>query len=190
MKTAITPNEMLKLLETAKAKSTRDWAMILIAFRHGLRASEVINLTLDDLKSNVLTVHRLKGSKTTSQPLMPHRGKPLLDEVKAMKTWLAERPTHSGSVLFPSNLGGAMDRSTFYRLFRTYATEAGLPPEKAHPHCLKHSCATNLIRSGVDLAFVKQHLGHSAIASTMQYLDLNDTEAAEKAQDAFMKAFD
>src|SRR5216683_1935083 len=81
--TILTPQEMLDLLKAARARSVRDWAMILLAYRHGLRASEVCGLKLADvdLKSGSISIHRLKGSMQTVQPLYPHRGQPLLDEM-------------------------------------------------------------------------------------------------------------
>src|ERR1700688_5059853 len=79
----LSPEEVLAVLNAARAHSVRDWAMVLVAYRHGLRASEVCGLKLSDmnLKDQTIRVARLKGSMLTTQPLMPHRGQPLLDEV-------------------------------------------------------------------------------------------------------------
>lgn len=58
------PAEVLSVLKAAKAKGSREWAMVLVAYKHGLRASEVCNLRLDDvdLKNGSIVVERLKGS--------------------------------------------------------------------------------------------------------------------------------
>jgi hypothetical protein len=72
-----------------------------------------------------LTIRRLKGSKVTVHQLVPHKGQPLLDEVKAVKLWLAERPTDCGDAVFPSNKGGCMSATQFYRIYRAIAEEAG-----------------------------------------------------------------
>jgi integrase len=65
------PEETLAVLRVAKERSVRDWAMILLAYRHGLRASEVCGLRLTnvDLKDGAISIQRLKGSMRTVQPL-------------------------------------------------------------------------------------------------------------------------
>src|SRR5688572_25300584 len=88
------PSELLAVLKVARARSTRSWAMILIAYKHGLRASELCNLTLGDinLKDGSIAITRLKGSLRTTQAVTGHRGQPLLDEQKALHEWLRQRP--------------------------------------------------------------------------------------------------
>jgi integrase len=84
-----TPEEMLRVLKVARQRSTRDWAMILLAYRHGMRASEVCGLEMRDLdmRNGCITIRRLKGSLTSIQPLYQHRGMPLLDEIVALRAW-------------------------------------------------------------------------------------------------------
>ena len=88
--TFLTPEETLTLLKAAREHSIRAWAMILLSYRHGTRASEVCGLRLADvdLKAGSITIRRLKGSLQTTQPLFPHRGQPLLDECAALRAWL------------------------------------------------------------------------------------------------------
>src|SRR4051812_5998223 len=90
---SLEPREVLSLLKAAKASSARTWAMVLLAYRHGLRTSEVCNLTLSDidLKNGSIVVARLKGSLRTTQALSGHRGEPLLDEIRALRRWLCQR---------------------------------------------------------------------------------------------------
>jgi integrase len=78
---ALTPEEIQKVLRVA-SESKRNLAMILLAYRHGMRASEVCELRLADLdlKNGQITIRRLKGSLTTTQPLSDHPGQPLLSE--------------------------------------------------------------------------------------------------------------
>jgi integrase len=89
----LSPAELLAVLKIARAKSTRDWCMILLAYRHGMRASEVCGLKLSDvsLKDQTIRVARLKGSMLTVQSLFGHRGVPLLDELAALRAWLRVR---------------------------------------------------------------------------------------------------
>jgi integrase len=94
----LSENELLCVLRTAKSKAIRDWAMILTTYSHGLRAAETCGLKICDLdlRGGVLSIHRLKGSLFTIQGLERHRGIPLLDEVRALREWLAVRPTDCG----------------------------------------------------------------------------------------------
>jgi integrase len=187
----LSPEETLAVLRKAKERGIRDWAMILLAYRHGLRASEVCGLRLADvdLKNGALSIQRLKGSMKTVQPLYAHRGQPLLDEVIALRAWLKVRPVDGSDYLFTSQKGGRLDRTQLFRTFQTVAEAAGLPAEKRHPHVLKHSLASHLVDGNVNLALVKQALGHRSISSTMVYVGTTDAQAAEAAAEAMMAMF-
>src|SRR6202140_2623943 len=150
----LTPQEMLELLKAAKKRSTRDWAMILLAYRHGLRASEVCGLKFTDvdLKTGSISIQRLKGSLHTIQPLYQHRGQPLLDEMAAVRAWLRKRVADGSDYLFTSQKGGRLSRIQFFRNFQKVAEEAGLSAEKRHPHVLKHSLASHLVVGNANLA--------------------------------------
>ena len=139
----LTPNQLIKVLKTARAHSVRNWTMHnLTAFTHGLRATEVCKRKMSDLKDGHGRIKRSKGQqRETTHQLVPHRGLSSLDEVKAVKAWLAERPTDAGDALFPSNKGGCMSATQFYRIYRAVAEECGLPASKQHPHVLKHTIA-------------------------------------------------
>jgi len=131
----------------------------------------------------------LKGSHATTQQLMPHRGQPLLDELQALRAWLKERPVDAGDAMFVSQKGGHLSATQFFRIFRDIAKAAGLPSHKQHPHVLKHSIASHLVRANVNLAKVKAHLGHAAISSTMKYVRVSDQEASRDAHAALMRLF-
>ena len=185
------PAEVLAVLRAAKAKGAREFAMILVAYRHGMRASEVCNLRLDDvdLKNGHIVVTRLKGSLRTTQAVTEHRGEPLLNEVRALREWLRQRPNDGSDVLFVSQKGGRLDRSQFFRLFRSAAEVAGLSSEKRHPHVLKHSLASHLVAANVNLALVKQQLGHKSIGSTMRYVSTSDRQASTATTSALMQIY-
>jgi integrase len=187
----LSPTETLAVLRAARERCVRDWTMVLVTYRHGLRASEVCDLKLADadLKAGSLNVRRLKGSLSQVQPLYQHRGQPLLDELKAVREWHRERKADGSDYLFTSQKGGRLDRTQFFRIYRACAEAAGLPPEKRHPHVLKHSLASHLVAGNVNLALVKQALGHRSINSTMQYVGTSDGQAAEAAQAALMRLY-
>jgi integrase/recombinase XerD len=91
--------------------------------------------------------------------------------------------------LFTSQKGGKLDRTLFFRVFQMVAQLAGLPVDKRHPHVLKHSLASHLVAGNVNLALVRQALGHRSINSTMQYIGTSDGQAAEAAQAALMNLY-
>lgn len=188
---ALEPRELLALLKAAKAHSPRAHAMTLLAVRHGMRASEVCGLRLEhlNLREEWVRVVRLKNSLTTVQSLKRHAGQPLLDEVRVVKAWLRVRPDDGSGFVFTSSHGGRMHRSTFFRLWRRIAAEAGLRPELRHPHVGKHSLGTLLARANVGAFTIKQALGHRSISSTAVYTSVSDADADRAAAAAFMAAF-
>jgi type 1 fimbriae regulatory protein FimB len=187
---ALSRDEILKVLKAA-SDSPRDLAMILIAFRHGMRASEVCALELKDLdlKNQEITIRRLKGSLKTTQPIADLQGQPLLSERRVLRAWLAERGDHPSKYVFVSQKSGKVHRSQFYRIFSNAAEAAGLPADKRHPHCLKHSLAVTLVEANVNLAVVRVALGHKSIASTAVYAVPTDETAGKATLSAIASAF-
>lgn len=190
---ALTQNEILLVLKVAASESKRNHAMILLAFKHGLRASEVCSLKTSDvdLKNGTIVIRRLKGSLKSSQDLLDQPGQPLISEKKVTRAWLEERATYGdrSDYLFLSQKGGKMDRSAFYRAFQQIAKRAGLPAGKQHPHCLKHSLGYFLVEQGVSLPSIQQQLGHRSLASTGAYLKVTDAKANKDAARAFSNGF-
>lgn len=176
--TFMTYKELLAVLRIARQRRTRDWCMLLVAYRHGLRTTEVCGLKLSDLKDGVLSVQRLKGSRKTAQPLYPHGGEPLLDEVNALRQWLRERPDDGSGALFTSQKGGTLDRCQFFRIFQSVAKAAGLSADKRHPRVLKYSLASHLLAANADLTAVSEMLGHRCLSSTLQYVKAADEALA------------
>jgi len=185
------PAEVLAVLKAARVKCNREWAMIVVAYKHGLRASELCNLRLSDLdlKNGSIVIERRKGSLRTVQAVTEHRGEPLLNELKALREWLRERREDGSDFLFNSQKGGRLDRSQVFRLFQAIANQAGLPQGKRHPHVLKHSLASHLVSANVNLALVQRQLGHKAIGSTMRYVTTSDQQASKATANALMSTF-
>jgi site-specific recombinase XerD len=113
----------------------------------------------------------------------------VLNELKALREWLRQRRSDGSDFVFTSQKGGRLDRSQFFRLFRAIAIEAGMPTEKRHPHVLKHSLASHLVSANVNLALVKQQLGHKSIGSTIRYIATSDQQASKAATCALMKIY-
>jgi type 1 fimbriae regulatory protein FimB len=187
---ALMPEEVLKVLKVASSESKRNAAMILLAFKHGMRASEVCNLRLSDvdLKAGEIVIRRLKGSLKTTQPLVDFPGQPLLSEKRVLRVWLEER-RDSSDYVFVSQKGGKLDRSAFFRAFRAAARQVGLSADKCHPHSLKHALGFALVAANVNLAVVKQALGHRSIASTAVYTTPTDEQAGKAVTTALAGLF-
>jgi site-specific recombinase XerD len=168
--TFMTYTELLDVLKVARQRRTRDWCMLLLAYRHGLRTTEVCGLKLHDVQNGTLSVQRRKGSRRTVQPLCPHPNEPLLDEVVALRAWLRLRRDDGTEALFTSQKGGAMDRSQFFRIFQCVAKAAGLPSDKQHPRLLKYSLASHLLARNAGLNLVSEILGHRSLHSTRHYV--------------------
>ena len=175
----LTADEIRRLFAVLDTK--RDRALFLLAYRHGLRASEVglLHVTDVDLKRLRIMVHRLKGSLPGEHPLQP-------DEAKAIKAWVKARDTDS-PILFTSARNDPISRRGLDWLMKRYGKLAKLPADKQHFHVLKHSCATHLLDAGADIRFVQDWLGHSNIQNTIIYTYLTSTTRNEKARTFFRK---
>jgi integrase/recombinase XerD len=164
-------DEILRLLAAARAHSEFHFLMILVAFAHGLRASEVVNLKVDDVRDGILTVQRLKGSKKTVHSLLENP-EPLLNEKPALLEFI--RNQSGNQRIFPRT------RSTFWRIMQRHAKTAGLAPHQRHPHCLKHAICKQLIGL-IGIEQLQQYVGHQNLSSTACYLKETDQEASAAA---------
>lgn len=172
--TALTKEELTRLLKTAKQASERDWLMILVAFYHGMRASEVVRLTGNEIRDGYITINRLKGSLKTIQPLI-NSNDPLMNERESLEQ-LAR--SSGDQKLFP------ITRNWFWYLVKKHCTDANIPSHKCHTHILKHTCGMLAVKSGMGIEDLRQYLGHKSLSSTGAYLKVDDDEAAK----AFAKA--
>ena len=173
----LTQDELRRLFKVMKSK--RDKAIFLVAYRHGLRASEIGLLRRADVdtKQGRVSIHRLKGSISGVYPMQP-------DVLKAIRSYLRTRADES-PYLFLSNRQVPMSRYMLHHLMQTYGEVAGLPLEKRKFHCLKHSIATHLLDAGADLAFVKDWLGHANIQNTTIYARLTTATLDSTARKVF-----
>src|SRR5207248_1718006 len=160
-------------------RSKRDKAIFLVAYRHGLRASEIGLLQRADVdaKQGRISIHRLKGSISGVYPMQP-------DVLKAVRSYVRTRADES-PYLFVSNRNVPISRFMLHHLMQVYGEVAGLPVEKRKFHCLKHSIATHLLDAGADLAFVKDWLGHANIQNTTIYARLTTATLDAQARTIF-----
>jgi type 1 fimbriae regulatory protein FimB len=182
------PKELLAILKAARERSIRDWAILLVGYRHAMRAAELSQLRLSDvdLKTRTIRVRRVKGSMETLQPLEKRAGQPLLDEPKALRLWLEERKDDSDFV-FTSQKGGCLTTNAIWRLFQTCAVDAGI--EGRSVHSLKHSRVSHLLQGGSPISDVRQTAGHRSLSSTLRYVHSTDESAAQAARSAEAQVF-
>jgi site-specific recombinase XerD len=191
MKAYLSPSEVLSILKAARESSVRDWCMFLLTFRHALRSQEARQLKLSDVDLEGLSINigRVKGSRSSVQPLDRHRGEPALDEVVALRAWLKERVEDGSQILFPSQKGGMLTRMQLLRLFRKYAQAAGIAPGLAHPHALRHALCSMMAAQHADVYAIQQRAGHKNISNTMIYTHVSDRQASESCREALMGAY-
>jgi site-specific recombinase XerD len=175
----LTLDETKRLFSVIKNK--RDKALFLVAYRHGLRASEVGLLQVNDIdfKEMRIMIHRLKGSKSGRYPLQA-------DEARALKAYIKHRSNHSPT-LFTNNRGLPITRNGLLWLIKEYGKKAKIPEDKQYFHVLKHSIATHLLDAGAELRFVQDWLGHSNIQNTVIYTYLTTATREAKARGLFLK---
>jgi site-specific recombinase XerD len=173
-----------KVLHIAYRTNTAHHLMILLAAQHGMRISEVAGLTLADVKDNQIRVRRVKGSLTTLHPQMENENY-LFDERAAIQKWLQERPEDASKALFPSRNGGFLTPERVGDIITSYLVKAAVEAPLRHAHALKHACCSQLVRKGVGIEYVRTYVGHVDIKNTARYLNITDSEAAQKAQEAF-----
>ena len=138
--------------------------MILIAFRHGLRASETVDLRWDQVDFNraVLHVRRSKGGTPSVHPLCG-------SEMRALRR--LQREGTAGPFVFVSERGAPLTTAGFARMIERAASAAGLGL-KVHPHMLRHACGYALANKGHDTRALQAYLGHRNIQHTVRYTEL------------------
>lgn len=162
----------------------RDRTLLLVALQTGLRVSELIGLNVGDVvlvPESRAHVHCLgKGRKERATPL---RG----DSIKALTEWLRERGGALDDPLFVSNRQGRFSRDAIERIVRKYVQMAAevqlsLRDKRISPHTMRHSCAMELLRSGVGCTVIALWLGHEHVDTTRIYLHA-DMEIKKQAMD-------
>jgi len=166
-KNFLTEAEMKRFLEAARRgrHGVRDHLLMLMAYRHGLRVSELVDVRLKDLdlETGRLYVRRKKGSLSTHQPIEG-------DELRAIRAYLREREQRSDArspYLFLSERG-PMTRQAINYLAKEIGERAKLR-FRVHPHMLRHSTGYYLANQGHDTRLVQDYLGHKNIAHTVKY---------------------
>jgi type 1 fimbriae regulatory protein FimB/type 1 fimbriae regulatory protein FimE len=161
----LTAQEVESLIEAAGAnrQGHRDALMILLAFRHGLRASEVCDLRWEqvDFKAATLHVRRTKGGTPATHPLTGR-------ELRALRRH--QRPAPGGAFVFVSERGAPLSAPGFSRMVERWPNRK--PRDQGPcPHAAP-ACGFALANSGVDTRALQAYLGHANIQNTTRYTAL------------------
>jgi integrase len=160
----LTEREVDRLIEAAKQNRCghRDATAILVAYRHGLRASELVALRWDDvdLTTGRLHVRRAKGGDASVHPISA-------PESRALRKLLREAPT--SPYVFISERRAPLSAAGYQRMVARWPRNSTFP---VHSHMLRHACGFKLANDGHDTRAIQAYLGHRSIMSTVRYTAL------------------
>jgi integrase len=166
----LTPTEVEKLIKVAGTNrfGHRDATMVLIAFRHGLRAAELVDLKWDqvDFHHSRLHVNRVKEGLPSVHPITGR-------ELRELRRLQREQDPKS-SFVFTSMRGAPFSTAGFRKLVGRLGVAAGFD-YLVHPHMLRHACGYKLANDGVDTRSLQAYLGHKNIQNTERYTALSPT---------------
>jgi integrase len=164
----LTEAEIKRLIGAAKANrwGHRDSTMILTAYRHGLRVSELVDLQWSqiDFAHATLAVRRVKKGVPSTHPVR-------VDEMRALRRLQREQDPKS-VFIFTSERGSPFTVSGFARKIERAGEAAGFD-FKPHPHMLRHACGFALASNGHDTGALQAYLGHRNIHYTVRYTELS-----------------
>jgi integrase/recombinase XerD len=164
----LSPDEVVRFLEAVPSLKSR--AALTTAYAAGLRVSEVVGLKVGDIDSDrmLIQVRHGKGAKDRTVMLSAQ----LLDILRTY--WRLTRPT---DWLFPGREEGPINVTVLHAACRSAAKAAGLT-KKVSVHTLRHSFATHLLESGVDIRIIQVLLGHNSLSTTARYTQVATTTIA------------
>ena len=142
-------------------RHVRNAAMVEVLYVSGLRVAELAGLDVADvdLAESVIRVRAGKGRKDRVVPTGP-------TVIRAVEAWLARRGAEAGA-LFKNPRGGRLTVRGIYDVVRGSGARNGIAG--VHPHALRHSFATHLLRGGADIRSIQEMLGHASLSTTQRY---------------------
>ncbi|WP_322200261.1 tyrosine recombinase [Acutalibacter intestini] len=176
--------QLLSQPDITEPKGCRDKAMLELLYATGIRASELINLDINDinLRSGVLYCRGNKGVR--SIPVYPSAVVAVSDYIYRMRGLIAGA---DDGALFVNLNGGRLTRQGFWKIVKSYAVEAGIMKEIT-PHTIRHSFALHLLENGASVKDIQTMMGHADISSTQVYVQLLDNHVRQVYQDCHPKA--
>ena len=174
-------DKLLKQPDTVTPKGIRDTAMLELLYATGMRVSELLRLTVDDLNLEFGYVNCHDNGKERVIPIGNVSRKALMHYMESARPYFVKNENEKA--LFTNCSGKAMSRQGFWKVLKGYADEAGIQGDIT-PHTLRHSFAVHMLQNGADVKSVQEMMGHSDISTTQIYLGMN----MNKMRDVYMKA--
>lgn len=181
----ISPSQMKRLIEAPTPDNSelweRDRAILELMYAAGLRASEVGSVRLNQWFPTIQSLHVIgKGSKQRVVPVGTPAAHALARWLELVRPGIVQGDeVRAGHRLFVSKRGRPLERVAVWMLVKKYAAAAGL--HDVHPHVLRHSFATDLLRGGCDLRTVQEFLGHASVVTTQIYTHVDKSRLREVA---------
>lgn len=180
-------NEVNALLEQpgkGTPKEIRDKAMLELLYATGIRVSELIRLSMEDLNMQVGYITCRDGQKERMVPFGRNAKQAMVQYLDQGREALLKGK--ESEWLFTNCNGKAMSRQGFWKIIKCYGEKAGIQADIT-PHALRHSFAAHLIRGGADIQAVQAMLGHSDSATTQMYAAYSGGTVRETYRDALMR---
>ncbi len=186
----LSAEEIARLLESppsTSASGVRDRAILETMYSAGLRVSELVGLSIEDIDFSAGLVRvRGKGRKERLSPLGSYAQ-------KAIKKWLSKREPNPkatkehASAVFINSFGNRLTSRSVGRMLEKYLKQCGLD-QRTSPHTLRHSFATHLLDRGADIRSVQELLGHKSLITTQIYTHVSTERLREVYESAHPRA--
>ena len=184
MPRVLSVEEIDKLLdiELKDAYSYRNKAMLELMYSSGLRVSELLNLTINNIDFDMNLVRIFgKGSKERIVPIDDIATKYLFDYINIYRVTLLRNKV--SDLVFLNSRGNKLSRQGFFKILKEIAREKGIKKELS-PHTLRHSFATHLLNNGADLRSIQTMLGHENIETTQIYTHVSNNYVKKNYEEA------
>jgi len=168
----LTGQEVDRLLNSPNInapKGCRDKAMLEVLYATGIRVSELIDLNINDVNLNLGIINCTNNKSTRIIPMYPEALKALTNYIEQVRAAIVLEV--SEKALFINMNGKRLTRQGFWKIIKSYATQANIDADTT-PHTLRHSFAAHLLENGAQLKDIQEMLGHADISSTQVYAQI------------------
>lgn len=174
---------LLESIDRGNPKGRRDYAILLLASKRGLRASDIAGLKFEHIhwEQNLISFPQLKTKKVLTIPLLPEIGNAIIDYLKNGRP-ISNEPYCFLQLISPYKPinGGTVGNVTRYHLD---IAEINYANRKHGPHALRHSLAGNLLQEKIPIPIISEVLGHVNSESSLIYLRVDLTSLRQCALD-------
>lgn len=175
----LTNREVVRLLsqpDCSNYKGCRDKAMLELLYATGIKVSELIDLKLSDVNTQIGILHLHTDSSQRIVPIYPEAVKAISNYITNVRTVIV--PDKGEEMLFTNMNGQPLTRQGFWKIVKQYAAQAKIEKDIT-PHTLRHSFAAHLLENGAQLHDIKEMLGHSDISTTQVYAQIMKNKYAQ-----------